>query len=93
MLATAKTPEVPERYDNCEYKQITADSPAFARIATDGTLHLLFVPGEIPKGDVITIQEQRINGLDVEVRTRDVLVLEAGDWSAWSVLDEGTECP
>jgi hypothetical protein len=93
LLGTEMTPETPDRYANCEYRQVADNSPALGYFDPDGTFRLITVFNEIPVGDVVTMQEQRLNGLDIETRTRDILVLEAADYSDWAVLDEGTECP
>ncbi len=94
-LATLQTPER-TRYDNCEYDQVTANSPASAYYDESGAFHLYDVAGEKPKGDVVTVQtDYQIDtgSLKFQKKTRSVLVLEAGDESDWTDVHTGESCP
>lgn len=93
VLATGQAPDR-VRYPNCTYTVPSGDQPALLYVKLDGTWGLIDVLTERPATATLTaVTAWRLNGNNIETKTRQGLLLDVKPESDWTVVHEGNPCP
>lgn len=73
---------------NVDLADIAGDSYVRTDLSPNGTRYAGFVEGEIQQ----VVTDFRVNGVTLQIKTRDILVFPDDDESDWTTVHTGTTC-